>query len=125
MRKCKTKSKSKHKADRYFSKYIRERDANYAGIATCITCGRATTDFDAGHFISRRYLATRYDERNCNAQCMKCNRFESGRQYEHGLAIDVKYGEGTAKELLGKSQTTTRFTQMDFEEIAKKYKDKL
>jgi hypothetical protein len=120
----KTKSLAMQKADRYFGQYIRKRDSKN-GIASCITCGKFTQQFDAGHFLSRRFQSTRYDERNVNAQCLKCNRFENGNQYTHGKAIDEKYGEGTADELLLKSRMACKRTKKDFEYLALEFKQKL
>jgi hypothetical protein len=124
MRSSKTKKLAKQKADKYFSEYIRNRDS-VNGIATCITCGKKTGQFDCGHFISRRFQATRYDEQNAHAQCLKCNRFQNGNQYQHGKSIDDKYGEGTADELLQKSKMICKRTKSDFEWIAKEYRDKV
>lgn len=127
MRTSKTKKLSKKKADRYFSEYIRKRDTDYRGLGQCITCGqwKPYDKLDCGHFISRRFGATRYDEKNANAQCSKCNRFQNGNQYEHGKAIDKKYGEGTADELLQKSKMRCKRTQKDYEWIAREYNKKI
>jgi hypothetical protein len=124
MRKSKTKSKAMAKADRYFSEYIRLRDSNENCTATCITCGKEgqISEMDAGHFIDRSHKATRYDEQNVNAQCRACNRFQSGRQYEHGIAIDLKYGAGTANELLQKSRQIFRANQAFYESEAERFK---
>ena len=117
-------SKSQTKADKYFSLFIRKRDS-INGLARCITCGKLVSDPDCGHFISRRFQSTRYDEKNAHAQCKKCNRFQNGNQYEHGKAIDRKYGEGTADKLLQKSKMQCIRKAHDFEHIAKTYREKL
>lgn len=114
------KKKSKAKADRYFSKYIRLRDKD----KPCITCGKYG-DKDCGHFISRRFEATRFDEKNVHGQCIKCNRFEYGNQYEHGKAIDRLYGEGSADFLLQRSKMLCKRSAADYEYIAQEYKQKV
>ena len=121
MRKSKNKAKSKEKADKYFSLFIRERDKD----KPCVTCGAYTDSKDCGHFLSRRFESTRYDEQNSHGQCQKCNRFEYGNQYEHGLKIDQMYGKGTAEKLHMKSKMLCKRNQNDYEEIAKYYKNKL
>src|SRR5690554_3063475 len=103
MRASKNKSLAKKKADKYFSQFIRKRDEN----KPCITCGKRG-EMDCGHFISRRFESVRYDERNANGQCLKCNRFQNGNQFEHGLAIDRLYGKGTAETLHIKSKMVCR-----------------
>lgn len=127
MRASKNKKLAKQKADRYFSKYIRERDTDHRGIGHCITCKKPVSkkNADCGHFIRRDRQATRYDEKNAHLQCRKCNRFQSGNQYEHAKAIDEKYGEGTSDELLQKSKMRCKRIQRDFEYLAKEYKEKL
>ena len=115
-----TKTLAMEKADRYFSKFIRLRDKGQR----CITCGKWSDEMDAGHFITRDKQCTRYDEQNVNAQCQECNRFKGGRQYEHGIAIDKKYGAGTAEKLLMKSRMTCKRIKYDFEVIADTYKRK-
>ena len=121
-----SKKNAKIKADKYFSMYIRVRDSK-DGICKCITCGTLDSikNMDAGHFISRRFEATRYDEKNVHAQCRKCNRFQNGNQYEHGIAIDKKYGEGTSHELYLKSKMICKRNKFDYEEISRKYRELL
>jgi hypothetical protein len=95
-----------HTLDRIFSEYIRRRDADENGICRCITCNQPFhwKDGDAGHFIQRDRMATRWNEHNVHAQCKRCNRFRSGEQYQHGKAIDARHGAGTADRLKSISQ---------------------
>lgn len=116
----KTTKLAKARADKYFSEYIRLRDKD----KMCVTCFGGGVN-DCGHFISRRFEATRFDEKNSNGQCIKCNRFQYGNQFEHGQAIDRMYGEGTAAELLQKSKMTCKRSRFDFDHIAQEYKDKI
>jgi len=113
--------KSKAKADRYFSSFIRERDKD----KPCVTCGKYTDKKDCGHFISRRFESTRFDEKNSHGQCQKCNRFEYGNQYEHSLKIDSMYGKGTSEELNIKSKMLCKRNKFDYEEIATYYREKI
>lgn len=112
---------------RIFSTYIRLRDADENGYITCITSGRRVhwTEADAGHFISRRHLATKFDEQNVNAQSRHDNRFAAGKQYEYGLAIDRKYGKGTAEKLLLKSRQVCKRGKYEIEVMEKYYKEKV
>jgi hypothetical protein len=124
MKQSKNKKLAQAKADKYFSLYIRARDS-VNGIAKCCTCGRYVSEFDCGHFLSRRFEATRYDERNAHAQCLKCNRFENGNQFAHGEFINRRYGAGVADGLLEKSRMVCKRTQQDYEFIAQEFKSKL
>ena len=122
----KSKKLAKAKAVKYFSEYIRLWDSTN-GIGSCITCGKIGhyKEMHCGHFMSRRYESTRYDEKNCAMQCPACNTFNQGRQFEFGLAIDQIYGQGTAANLLQKSQMLCKRNQYDYESIAQEFKDKL
>jgi hypothetical protein len=114
---------AKSTADLWFSKYVRLRDSDSLGVCTCITCGtkKHWKEMDAGHFISRRYNATRYESKNCHAQCQRCNKYNSGEQYKHALAIDHMYGEGTAGYLLDMSKEIKQLKKNDYMIIALHY----
>lgn len=126
MRLSGSKKLAKDKADKYFSLFIRDRDCKN-GHCKCITCGKIVSyeETDCGHFISRSFEATRYDEKNSHAQCRKCNRFQYGRQFEYALAIDKVYGKGTAEALLQKSKQLCKRNKYDYEVLAEYYKSKL
>jgi hypothetical protein len=120
LRSSKNIKSAKAKADKYFSEYIRKRDFN----KPCITCGKHTTEKDCGHFISRRFEAVRMDEKNAHGQCIKCNRFEYGNQFEHAKQVDRLYGVGTADKLLLKSKMFCKRSKDDYEMIAEEFKQK-
>lgn len=113
------------KLDAVFSLYIRLRDVDSNGYGKCITSGEFVhfKDADCGHFISRNNMATRYHEKNCNLQGRKDNRFLSGRQFEHGLAIDRKWGKGTAELLLVKSKAPIKFHEFELEAMYNHYRN--
>jgi len=114
----------KNKVDKPFHEYIRRRDAdNNTGYCNCISCEKKVhfTETDAGHFISRQHLITRYDERNVHAQCRKCNRFEYGRQYEYSLAL----GSELSDELLQKSRSILKMSDQEWQELYELFKNKL
>ena len=70
----------KNKLDTVFSRFIRLRDARKDGTFQCISCGRILPldQADCGHYINRQHMSTRFSEKNCNAQCRSCNRFDEG-----------------------------------------------
>ena len=106
-----------NKLDRIFSEYIRKRDANKKGICTCITCNKKFlwNDLDAGHFISRKEMNTRWDENNVAAQCRYCNRFKYAMQYIFSLALDKKQ-KGLSKKILQKSKKIAKFDMVDLKD---------
>lgn len=62
-------------ADRVFSEYVRLFEADEHGICTCVTCGTRWPWYtmQCWHYRTRGHYLTRFDERNCHCQCMKCN----------------------------------------------------
>ena len=118
-------SKLKKELDKWFSLYIRLRDANEYGMVQCITSGRIYhyKKIHAGHFISRRHMSTRWCELNVSPQSAADNLFGQGEQYKFGLALDAKYGEGTAEELQLKSRQTLKISRVEYEEKISYYKN--
>ena len=121
-------SKLKKELDKYFSLFIRLRNAtDHEGLCQCFTCGKVghykSGGMQNGHFQSRRFMATRYSEDgNCEVQCVACNMFRGGEQYKFALALDSKYGEGTAEELEILDRTIVKFTRVDYEDSIRYYK---
>ena len=120
----KTISKLKKELDKWFSLYIRLRDANEFGMVQCITSGRVYhyKNIHAGHFMSRRYLSTRWCEINVAPQSAADNLFGQGEQYKFSLALDHKYGEGTAQELEYKARQINKISRVEYEEKITYYK---
>ena len=129
LRKVKQPSKLtlKRKVWSAFSKYIRLRDClKTTGTLThgkCITCGKLLSiNFcDAGHFVSRRYNATLFAEKNCHIQCRYCNRYLHGNLLEYRRQIIKLYGEGADIELEDKAMEIKRYTPQALTELEKYY----
>ena len=110
------------KLDKVFSEYIRRRYAKN-DIATCVTCGKKDhwKKLQAGHFMSRKHYATRWDEDNVGVQCSACNVFRYGEQY-----LFAKYlGTEKADMLLNKSRKTVKFPDWEIQEMIDLYKTKI
>tara|TARA_X000001382_G_scaffold110644_1_gene87250 strand:+ start:243 stop:617 length:375 start_codon:yes stop_codon:yes gene_type:complete len=118
-----TRSKLIKKLDRIFSEYIRKRDSDNNGYAKCISCDKKQhwKEMDAGHFRSRKYMSTRYDEQNVFIQCRYCNRFNQGSIYEYSRALGVELSE----KLYLKSQETKKHSIFELEELIEHYKSKI
>ena len=114
----KTISKLKKELDKWFSLYIRIRESE-EGLVQCFTCGKVShykSGMQNGHFQSRKHLATRWDEENCQVQCVGCNMFKAGEQYKFSIALDSKYGEGKAEELELLARTIMKVCRIDYED---------
>lgn len=62
-----SKSKLRDKLDAVFSKYIRLKYSDDKGYCRCISCGKVFPwkEIQNGHYMSRRYMSTRFSEDNC------------------------------------------------------------
>jgi|TARA_R110001583_G_scaffold9802_3_gene45987 hypothetical protein len=118
-------SKLKKELDKWFSLFIRLRDATDEGMVQCITSGRLYhyKKIHAGHFMSRRHMSTRWCEYNVAPQSAADNLFGQGEQYKFALALEAKYGEGTAEELQLKSRQICKMSRVDYEEKISYYKE--
>ena len=117
--KTKTLSKYKKDLDIAFGRYIRERDGH-----KCYTCGlqMEPTKSQCGHFVPRQYLATRFDERNCHAQCYACNMLYNGQPSAYAVRLKNDYGEAIVEELEKSRTKITKLSIPWYEEQIDKYK---
>ncbi len=115
----------KKDASTAMSRYIRLRDAlEYCDeynidprqfsrpeeiIGKCCTCGKVARwggspiIMNAGHWKTRGAgggSGVYFDERNVHLQCVRCNKWDGGRELEHGLYIIDKYGQDVFDELI-------------------------
>lgn len=70
-----TRTALRRKADALFSLYVRQRDGK------CQRCGRVDA-LQCSHFVSRRYLAVRFNPLNAEALCARCHKFMTERPLE-------------------------------------------
>jgi hypothetical protein len=122
MRTTQTRSKLIKKLDAVFSEYIRRRYAK-DDIAECVTCGKQDhwKRLQAGHFMSRKHYATRWDEDNVQVQCSGCNVFRYGEQYKFSLYL----GQEMADELYRRSNQTVKLSSYELQELHEFYQKKL
>lgn len=117
---------AKKLAWKHFSLYIRLRDSNSEGFARCCTCGamKHYKQMDAGHFVSGRHDSILFDERGVHAQCPKCNRFLQGDWPRYYEFMRNRFGMDTINDLLAKNKNLTRLSEVDYQCIAREYREK-
>jgi hypothetical protein len=71
--------------------------------------------------MSRANYSTRWDEDNCQVQCMGCNVFKQGLQYEFSLYL----GNNLSEELYIKSKQIVKFADVELIDMIKDYKEKV
>lgn|SRR5574343_345199 len=112
------------KLDRIFSKYIRERDRD-GDHFVCCSCGemKPFEQADAGHFINRRWMMVRWDERNVHAQCRSCNRFDEGNGAGYTRFMMRNYGDPVI-DILEASKTPYTWKDWELDILIEEYQQK-
>lgn len=118
------KSSLKTRLDTVFSMFIRLRDAMPNGMFRCISCGRLLPfdQSDCGHYINRQHMATRFNEKNCNAQCRKCNRFDEGNIQGYRRGLIAKYGEPTILMLEAMKNQINKISDFEYRAMIDYYR---
>lgn len=82
--------------DRIFSEVVRRKHADYRGMVSCVTCWAKFhwKLIQAGHFIDRQHLLTRYDETAVFPQCENCNCFMEKTEMleKYGTFLILNFG---------------------------------
>jgi Bacteriophage Lambda NinG protein len=114
--KKKSVSKLKKELDKVFSEYIRRKYANEKGEVSCYTCGltKVWREQQCGHFISRGYLATRFEEENVRPQCVGCNVFGGGKQVIFAAKLSSERADAI-QILYKKAQEIQKWSAKDYE----------
>ena len=123
--KVKSSAKLKKELDTIFSRYIRQKYADDNGMVQCFTCSfrEHWKKLQNGHLVSRYYLATRFDERNCRPQCLTCNVYRNGRTPEFADRLSKELGEGIVKELYREAQKIVK--DLPYQKLIDEYKLKV
>lgn len=118
--KKKTTSQLKKELDKLVSEYVRRSYANNE-TCTCYTCSKKALwkEMQCGHFISRVYLATRFDLRNLRVQCIGCNIFGNGKNVEFARNLEEE-NPGIVQKLYRKAQEITKY--FPYEQEIERYK---
>jgi hypothetical protein len=101
--------------DRLTSLIVRKRDRR------CVTCG-SLQSLQCSHFYSRRYLAIRFDLRNCNAMCSACNRRHNRDRQPYEKYMLKAYGLAVIAELDKLRLNLEKVTDEELEEMLNHYK---
>lgn len=125
-KKGKTPAKLKKELDAVFSKFIRQKHSKN-GLVTCYTCKKVfeIKRIQNGHFVSRQYLATRWDENNCRPQCWGCNGFGNGQLLDFEENLIKEIGREKVEELKQKRHEIWKLTPQWYEQKIAYYKSKL
>ena len=118
-----SKAKLVEKLDKVFSQYIRLKYSSN-GYCRCISCGRIHhwKEIQCGHYMSRRYLSTRWSEDNCRPQCVACNVFNQGNIQAYRLALVKEIGQQRVDLVEARArQESCKYGEFELEALIKHY----
>lgn len=106
------------------NRYARLRDCFGKLGTNCISCEKwfLFEELDGGHFIPTTSSAIRFDERNINAQCRRCNRFLHGNPRHYAKGMVRKYGQDVVDDLEANEFKTKKWTREELENVRDHYK---
>ena len=113
--------------DKYFSRFIRYRDADERGIISCVSCGDLVPWKKAHncHYIDRAKRWYRWDEKNCHAGCVSCNTYRQQFHMRHyTIFMFEKYWLTLLQEMLGNEKKIQKVSTPDIREKLEHYKSK-
>ena len=117
------------KLDRIFSEYVRLRDSKPFGYKyfRCISCGQIKPfeQADAGHFIGRTHMATRFDEQNVWCECRSCNRFSSDHMIYYQRNLEQRIGKDKVDLLIARGRQTKKWSAFELELLIKHYTERI
>lgn len=102
---------------------LKARDEN--GYVSCVTCGATKLYNDGmqgGHYISRKWLATKLLEENLHPQCSACNGPRRGMPNEYTLYMIDMYGRDFVDELLVLKHQSKKYYKAEILEIISEFK---
>ena len=117
----------KKELDRVFSIYIRKSKANKYGKAICVSCGVSGDwqTMQCGHYNRRSLMSTRWDEKNCHVQCVKCNMFMSGNYPNYTKYLLFNYGAEWIMELVRNGEKIKKWTVEELKNLINYYKARI
>jgi len=113
-------SKLKRETDRLHSLFIRDKYPK-----ECYTCGAKGKTLQCGHFISRLYLATRWEEDNTRPQCVGCNIWGNGKVLDFEERLFKEIGPERVQALKDKRKELWKLNRTFYQEKIAHYKSLL
>jgi len=98
---------------------VRLKAADDHGMAQCATCNtrKHYKEMDGGHYIGRRWTATKILEENIHCQCKACNGFQGGALDRYTLFMIDFYGREFVDELQILKHQTKKYGRQEILDI--------
>lgn len=93
----------------------------------CISCGKwfPYEELDGGHFIPTTSSDIRFDERNINAQCHRCNRFLHGNPRHYYKGMLRKFGQDVVNDIESREFLTKKWSRDELVALKLYYGEKI
>ncbi len=121
-KKKKTLAQLKKMADKVFSTWVRMQGAIDFNNS-CYTCYKPykVKELQAGHFVSRTHLNTRWEPRNVKPQCFACNVWKRGEGARFAKHLIQEYGPSIIEELDMQRSVIKQMKRADYEDLINEY----
>lgn len=108
-------------------KYVKLKAADSNGYVQCVTCKtiKHWKEMQGGHFIGRKWTATKLLEENIHPQCPCCNGPLRGNMIQYTLFMQDTYGREFVDELETMKHQTRKYTRAEIEELDREIKDNI
>jgi hypothetical protein len=112
--------------DAVYSKYIRHKYANKDGMVKCYTCSsiEPIAIIENGHYISRKHMFLRWDDRNCRPQCNVCNSLKHGNMAVYTQNLEKEF-PGITDILMEESRTIYKWSKEELKQLISYYSNKV
>ena len=109
--------------DIVFSHFIKLRDKGN----NCFVCGaKLYGSTEAGHYMRRAFMPTRYHEMNVNTICFECNRDDDQHKVKYRHKLVEMYGETAVRHMEFRAvNNLQKFMRFEIEELIEHYKVKI
>ena len=122
-------SEAKKQAWKFFSEYIRRRNADKNGYIYCCSCGKYIhwKQSQAGHWpsIDGRNNSILFSETGVNAQCGQCNTYKNGNPSGYDAFMRKKYGQKEMDRLLKIKHDTVKYEKTDYIRMIEKWQKEM
>lgn len=127
MKKKPTLSGLKKKAWKVFSEFIRRRDSDEGGTASCYTCGALLfwREGHAGHGIPGRTNSVLLDPELVKFQCPPCNIWKRGMHHIFATKLIKEHGMEWWDAKVAGARRVVKYTRSDLEDLISEFKQKL
>lgn len=108
------------RVQRVVNTFVRLRDQG----KKCISCTTILKGkFDAGHYYNaNQHWNIRFDLKNINGQCVKCNQYLSGNLIFYRFGLIGRIGSKEVIRLDQEAKKIRKFTKFELEEILQEFK---